>query len=96
MTDQLDTTLWATRAERLLEQALSELRNDEDPISSASAAEQALRVLMGEAPEDTMDGFPFPGEEPDESACICSPEQRASGGFRSACPIHGVGVSYGA
>lgn len=23
-------------------------------------------------------------------ACICTPEQRASGGFKSSCPVHGV------
>ena len=29
-------------------------------------------------------------EDVDESACLCTPEQRETGGFRSWCPIHGT------
>jgi hypothetical protein len=30
----------------------------------------------------------------DESGCLCSPEQRASGGFTSRCPVHGPVYSF--
>jgi hypothetical protein len=81
-------SVWGVRAERLLERALDEVRSGEDAISTVSAAEAALRIELGELPEDAMAGYPFPGEEDDEDDCICPPDLLARGGFKGGCPVH--------
>lgn len=80
---------WSVRGERLLERALSEVRDDEDAIATVSAAVQALRIDAGEADPATMDDYPFPGEDRPELECICPPDLVARGGFKSGCPVHG-------
>lgn len=81
--------LWSKRAERLAEQALDEIRDEKDAISSLSGALMALRISYGEAPDSEMDGCRFPGEDV-EVPCTCPADLRARGGFRSTCDAHGV------
>lgn len=82
-------TTWGDRAERLLEDALSRLRSGGDALPEIGAAETALRIEVGQIPPDAMDGYPFPGEDGDET-CVCPPDLRARGGFTSACPAHTI------
>jgi hypothetical protein len=79
------TALIASRAERLLEQALEEVRDGVDAIPIVSAALAALRIEAGELGADAMDGYPFPDEVPN---CICPPDLLERGGFRGRCPEH--------
>jgi hypothetical protein len=83
-----EATIWGTRAERLLEQALDEVRSGADAIPAVDAALTALRIEAGQVPEDEMDGYRFPGED-DDVQCTCPPDLAARGGFRSDCPAHG-------
>lgn len=79
---------WHTRAEALLERALDEARSGIDAIPTVTAALQALRIEAGEASEDSMDGYHFPGED-DPTPCTCPPDLIARGGWASTCPLHG-------
>lgn len=72
----------AARAERLLEQALDEVRGGVDAIPTLSEAIAVLRVEAGELPADELG---------DVAVCICSPEQLARGAYRGGCPIHAAG-----
>ena len=87
MTDP-ERSIWARRAERLLEQALDEVRDDVDALVTVSAAEAALRIEAGELPASELEGYPFPDEAEPERECICPPELVERGGFRSGCPAH--------
>jgi hypothetical protein len=71
-------------AERLLEQALSEVRDGHDAIPTVGAALAALRIAAGELPPDEL-GFMFPDRD---AACICPPDLLERGGFRGGCPVH--------
>lgn len=88
--------VWTGRAERLLEDALSALRDETAPLdevfSAAGAAIVCLRIMDRSAPEDELDGYPFPGEEEEYERmwCTCPPDLRARGGFTSSCPVHGL------
>lgn len=85
-----DEGRWTTLAERLLEQALNELRSGNDAVSATSAALAALTA--GDRPEAEQDDLW--GElvaEPDDAPCTCPPDLVARGGFRSGCPAHGNG-----
>lgn len=89
--DERSTTAespWPKRVEALLEQALEEQRAGRDPLSSIMAAEWASRIEQGEAPAETMDGYPFPGED-DPTPCTCPPNLAERGGWSSRCPAHG-------
>jgi hypothetical protein len=83
-----DEPTWATRAERLLEQALDEVRGGIDALPTISAADAALRIEAGEMPASELDGYPFPGEDP-PGHCICPPDLLERGGFRGGCLVHG-------
>lgn len=74
-----------SRVERLLGQALEEVRDGIDAIPIVSAALTALRVEAGELGTDALDGYPFPDEAPN---CICPPDLLERGGFRGGCPEH--------
>jgi hypothetical protein len=77
------------RAERLLEEALDEVRNDHsDAIGITEVALGALRIWAGGAPQIDLEGYPWPDEEKDGPACICPPGLVERGGFRSGCPVH--------
>lgn len=71
---------WGARAESLLKQALSEVRDGIDAIPTVSAALTALRIEAGELPESEMAG--------EEAVCICPPDLLKRGGFRGTCPEH--------
>lgn len=92
-----DEARWFTRAELLLDDALSEMRQPsasiDDVIVSATAALAAIRIAMGELPPSELDGFPFPGEPADESGCVCPPDLLDRGGFKGRCPVHGSGAA---
>ena len=75
---------WGSRAEQLLEQALDEVRNGIDAISTAELALVCLRIEDGSLPEDEVDGYTFPGEE----ICICPADLLERGGHRGGCPVH--------
>jgi hypothetical protein len=75
----------SSRAERLLEQALEEVRDGVDAIPTVSAAMTALRIEAGELGADAMDGYPFPDDSRDY---ICPPDLLKRGGFRGGCPEH--------
>jgi len=83
---------WAARAERLLEQALDEIRDNADAISAVSAAEVALHIAYGELPAEDLDYWPGPyGWDDREVPCTCPPGLVERGGFRGNCPAHGYG-----
>lgn len=84
--------IWGDRAVNLLNQALSELRDNTDALPTISAAEACLRIQAGELSPAELDGFVFPGEPVPED-CTCPPDLKARGGFRSTCDAHGVWVS---
>lgn len=87
MTGQADG--WTGRAGQFITEALS-LIDSEDVIPQLSAAIQCLRVGAGEADPSTMDGYPFPGDDDEDSPpCTCPPDLAAHGGFASTCPAHG-------
>lgn len=86
------TSVWSARAERLLEQALSETRDGIDSIPTVDAALTALRIEAGEVPADAMDGYHFPGEDDSDDGCTCPPALVARGGWSSRCPVHGGGL----
>jgi hypothetical protein len=77
---------WAIRAERLLEQALDEVRDDTDALATVDLALACLRVEAGDLPADEMDSYTFPGEE----VCICPADLLERGGFRGGCPVHAL------
>ncbi|MFI6296773.1 hypothetical protein ACIBEJ_34650 [Nonomuraea sp. NPDC050790] len=79
-------TIWAVRAEQLLEQALDESRSSIDAIPTVSAALAALRIECGELPSAAMDGYPFQDADGVDDLCTCPPDLAARGGFRSTCP----------
>lgn len=81
--------VWSARAERLLEQALSETRDGIDAIPTVDAALTALRIEAGEVSADVMDGYPFPGEDASDEGCACPADLAARGGWSSRCPVHG-------
>ena len=82
--------IWGLRAQRLLEQAIDEVRNGkDDAVGTVSAAEAALRIESGELPAEELEGYPFPGEVTEAAACTCPPDLRSRGGFRGGCPAHG-------
>jgi hypothetical protein len=81
--------LWGIRAERLLEQALDDVRSGVDAIPVVDAALAALRIQARELPADEMDGYRFPGEE-EAAECTCPPDLLERGGFRSSCAAHGT------
>lgn len=82
-------SIWAARAERLLEQALDEVRSNVDAIPTVDWALAVLRIEAGERDAGEMDGVHFPGEPMPEGACICPPGLVERGGFRGGCPVHG-------
>lgn len=75
------TETWGACAERLLEQALDEVRDRVDAIGTVDGALTALRIEAGELPPD--DDLLADGET---VTCICPPDLVARGGFRSTCP----------
>jgi hypothetical protein len=87
VTREPENDLWGTRAGRLTERALNEIRGGADAIPYLSAALAALRIEAAELPASEMDGFVFPGE-PSTVACICPPDLVERGGFRGGCPVH--------
>jgi hypothetical protein len=81
---------WTALSERLLEQALYELRSGHDAVPTASAALAALRSCDSTAAEqdelwEELTGVPV------ELPCTCPPDLVAFGGFRSTCLAHGRG-----
>ena len=48
-------TLWASRTEILLEQALYEVRSNIDPTETISAADAAYRIACGELPAEELE-----------------------------------------
>lgn len=88
----MDRNLWSARAEALLERALGEVRDGVDAIPTVDAVMQVLRIEAGEAAADTMDGYPFPGED-DLTPCTCPPDLVERGGWASTCPKHGNGAN---
>lgn len=93
MPDQPNADLWYGRAERLLDAALDAIREEriDDSLSNASLAVACMHVPDGTQDASEFDGYSWPGEPEDESDCICTPEQRESGGFMGRCPVHGYG-----
>lgn len=90
-------SIWVTRAARLLEKALDEIRIGDDPVHTVSAADAALRIEAGELDSSEMDGYEFPHEPPskdeeeqEEGVCICPPDLLERGGHRGGCPVHGL------
>ncbi|GAA2321426.1 hypothetical protein GCM10010149_88080 [Nonomuraea roseoviolacea subsp. roseoviolacea] len=61
-------SIWGDRAERLLEEALSELRSGRDALPVISAAKTALLIEAGECAPQEMDGYYFPGEDASEES----------------------------
>lgn len=82
---------WGLRAARLLRVALGEIERGAEAFAPISAAEACLLIEAGELPDDELDGYPFPTEEPeiDLTLCVCSPGLVERGGFSSKCEIHG-------
>ncbi|WP_242892544.1 hypothetical protein [Actinomadura litoris] len=82
--------IWSLRAQRLLEKAVGEVRdNHGDPLETLSAATAALRIECGELPAAELEGYPFPGEDLEDAAeCTCPADLRSRGGFRGGCPVH--------
>lgn len=78
------SSIWSDRAARLLEQAVSQIRDDEDAIPVVGAALAALRIEVGELPEDELEGYPFPGE-PRPGICTCPPDLVRRDGYTSSC-----------
>lgn len=78
------SSIWSDRAVRLLNEALDQIRDDEDATPAVGAALAALRIELGELPESELDGYPFPGED-SGPPCTCPPELRARGGYASSC-----------
>lgn len=77
--------MWQARAVHLLNQALYQVRSEQDAIPTVSAALACLRIEIGELPADELD-FMFP--DPAEDLCICRPELCERGGFSGGCPVH--------
>jgi hypothetical protein len=81
-----EAAIWITRAEFVLEQALSESRDGYDAIATVSLAVAMLRVAYGEMDGSELEGYPLPGEE--DGSCTCPPELVLRGGFRGGCLVH--------
>lgn len=87
--------LWVGRVEKLLDEALVRLREGggDEVLMAISAADAAMRVVMGDLEPEEMECYPFPGEPVPENclpACICPPELVARGGFKGGCPRHSL------
>jgi hypothetical protein len=78
------TSDWGARAERLLEQALDEVRNGIDAIATVDLALACLRIEDESLSAAELDGYTFPGEQ----VCICPAELLERGGHRGGCPVH--------
>jgi hypothetical protein len=85
-----ESSKWQARAEKLLEQALDEVRDDHDAaIGTAEAALLALRAWLGELPKDEAAELAAELDELwREPVCICPPDLVARGGHRGGCPVH--------
>jgi hypothetical protein len=89
------TDHYATLAERATRLALSNMLDGLDASAELSLAVAADSAAWGEASESiiadldeyelTDDGFQLRRD------CACPTDLRARGGFRSSCPVHGVG-----
>lgn len=90
---EADRSIWRGRAAWLLQRALDEIEDADDAIPTVGAALQALRIEAGEAPADSLDGYPFPGEA-EKPTCTCPPDLRARDGFRSTCPVSEAGLDH--
>ena len=77
--------IWGTRAQRLVEQALSEVIDGIDAIGTLEGAIACLKAEAGElSPDDLADlerYFAVP-------VCICPPDLLERGGHRGGCPVH--------
>lgn len=87
---EAEDRIWLRRAIRLLDEAGGRIETD-DVIPEISAVLACLQIDCGERPAEIMDGHHFPDEPEDESGCTCPPDLLARGGFRSTCPVHGMG-----
>jgi hypothetical protein len=90
-----DRSIWSVRAEHLLEKALGEVIDGLDAIGTVDLVLTVLRIEADEMPADEVEGYPWPGEEEDETGCICPPDILKRGGFRSGCPVHSLVPRYG-
>jgi hypothetical protein len=84
---------WDSLAERLLKQALADVRDGVDAIAPTEAAAAALRAEAGDMSEDQAgdlwrDLAAMLGDST-ETPCTCPPDLRARGGYRSTCLGHG-------
>jgi allophanate hydrolase subunit 1 len=82
---QIREKQWSAAAESLLEEALSEVRDGVEAISTVTAALDVLRVEAGELPEETVECL---GEEEAQRPCSCPEELLARGAHRGNCPAH--------
>lgn len=90
-----DADWYARLAERATEQALDNMRSNEDASAELSLAVTAWNAVMGSATADeladldeyevTADGYGLA----ETRECTCPPELAARGGFSSRCPVHG-------
>jgi hypothetical protein len=87
MTDE--PSIWRERTKRLIDEAAG-LVDTEEVGPLLSLAMKCEDIERGAADPDEVAGYSFPGEDDDESDCTCTPDQRATGGFKSTCPVHGV------
>jgi hypothetical protein len=96
MPDTGARSLWNLRAERILEDALGRIEED-DVIPELSAAMACLRIDAGELSAHEMDSYWFPGEDVPSLPCTCSPELVARGGRSGDCRAirHGTAATTG-
>ena len=88
-----ERSVWSAHAERLLEQALDEVRDRTDAIPTVGAALAALRAEVGELPED--EAAELAADLARKPECICPPELLARDGFRGGCPVHSLAALLG-
>lgn len=85
---EAEQSVWDKRAEHLAEQVLHEIQDNADALITVDLLTVVLRIRANEVPESELDGYTFPGEEP-EPECVCPPELLERGGHKGGCPVHG-------
>ena len=85
-------SVWSIRAEKAIEQALSEVTDNIDAMPALSLAMACLQAEVGELAADDMASLDASFNGP---VCTCPADLLARGGFRGGCPVHSLARAAG-